>query len=173
MPSALNQRVAPDERRLADVNPTRRTVFFPFLELILATGLIWLAIGMIDRFLATVGYDSPSIVMATAPESAYAWLVWGRRGLLLLWVLWGWRRCIRFFLYRRRTRAILTTHRLLTLSGEWRRRVVDIPLEEIAEARLGRRGSVEIYIRGARDPYVLQSMPRARRFVELVRQARG
>nr|WP_235700767.1 hypothetical protein [Corynebacterium auriscanis] len=46
-------RFEPDEVILAELSPSRRSAFFPIVELILITGLIWMAIGLIDGHIAS------------------------------------------------------------------------------------------------------------------------
>jgi hypothetical protein len=153
---------------LAELSPSRRSVIFPVLELILATGVVWLLIGLLDAHLTdeavrVAGYvpdnlaEVPGLPGAAGTATA---ALWGRRVLLIVWVWIAWRRCIRYLLFRQRSRIILTDRRLVTASGDWRSRVVEIPLDQIVEVR--QRGStVNVWTRGYRVPVRLADVPYA------------
>lgn len=153
---------------LAELSPSRRSVIFPVLELILATGVVWLLIGLLDAHLAdeavrVAGHVPDNLAevpgFAGVAGSASAAL-WGRRVLLVVWVWVAWRRCVRHLVFRQRSRIILTDRRLVTASGDWRSRVMDIPLDEVTEVR--QRGStVNVWTRGSRVPVRLADVPYA------------
>nr|WP_238597084.1 hypothetical protein [Corynebacterium heidelbergense] len=149
----------PEERILAELSPTRRSVLFPVLELLLVTALVWMGIGLVDRYLAS-------------PEAMTEAAMWVRRLLLVAWAWLAWRRSLRFLLFRARTRIVLTDQRLLTASGHLRSWVSEIPLAHVVDAR--RRGSnVVVYVMGTHHPVVVQDVPHTKRFVSLLRQACG
>lgn len=165
----------PDEPTLAELSPTRRSVIFPVLELLLITGVIWLGIGAIDRYFASVamsnlGYElSPlSDVRLYVSNPLLTPMLWLRRGLLLLWLWLAWRRCIRHLIYRARSRMVLTDRRLITASGHMRSRIAEIPMYAIMDARSS-GSTVSIFVVGQRMPVVLQSVPQAKKFARLVR----
>ena len=171
---------APDEVILAELSPSRRSLLFPVLELILITGLVWLAIGLIDGHFVSVAMDNygyyfspPSAVTHQAeflgrPELMP--LLWLRRGLLVLWLVLAWRRCGRYMLYRSRSRMILTNHRLITATGHLRSEITSIPTHQIMDAR-SRGGKVDVFIAGARLPYHMENVPHAKRFTRMIRQS--
>ncbi|MGV0397235.1 hypothetical protein ACUY3M_02725 [Corynebacterium suicordis] len=168
--------IDPHEVLLADLSPQRRSVIFPVLELIVITGLIWLGVGLIDAHFdavaqATFGvhYSPSSVVVAQLPQDQTLMvLLWLRRGLLILWAVLAWRRCIRHLVFRARSRMMLTNERLITASGHWRSQISEIPMAHIVDAR--HRGSdVALYTMGARTPVMLHNVPKAKRFVRLLR----
>lgn len=166
----------PDEVILAELSPSRRSVLFPVLELLLISGLIWLGIGLIDAHFISVatanfGYHfaPPSAVTQQLPNTELEALLWLRRGLLVLWVVLAWRRCIRHIVYRHRSRMILTDRRLITASGHMRSQITSIPLHQIVDARQ-RGGRVNVYIVGARMPYQLDYVPQAKKLAKMIQQ---
>lgn len=167
----------PDEALLADLSPKRRSVLFPVLELIVITGLVWLGIGAIDAHFdsvarATFGtvYSPSSYVSTMLPQDqTLVALLWARRLLLVAWVWMAWRRCIRHLVFRARSRMMLTNQRLITATGHLRSDIAQIPLGHVVDAR--HRGSdVAVYTMGARLPIVLHNVPKAKKFVRLLRQ---
>lgn len=165
----------PDEPVLAELSPTRRSVIFPVLELLLITGLIWLGIGGIDRYFASVamtnvGYEFTPLsdVRFYVNDPLLTPMLWLRRGLVVLWLWLAWRRCIRHLIYRARSRMVLTDRRLITASGHVRSRIAEIPMYAIMDAR-STGSTVSIFVVGQRMPVVLQSVPQAKKFARLVR----
>lgn len=155
-----------DEVILAELSPSRRSIVFPVLELILVTGVVWLLIGLIDAYLADQALATTGVVPGNPGEVAdlpgvsgtASAAVWGRRFLLVLWVWAAWRRCLRHLIRRQRSRIILTDRRLVTASGDWRSRVTDIPLAQVAEVRQRGR-TVTVWVRGQYRPFRLTDVP--------------
>lgn len=160
---------------LADLSPSRRSVVFPVLELILVTGVLWLGVGALDAHLATVAVTAAGYVpenLGTVPDLPGAAgtalpALWGRRVLLVLWVWAAWRRCVRQLVFRHRSRIILTDRRLITASGAWRSTVGEIPLTEIVDVR-HRGGTVQVWTRGYRVPLRLPDVPWAGEFAAML-----
>ena len=165
------------ERLLADVSPSRSTVVFPVLEMLLITGLAWLAVGWIDsqaaaRAVDLLGYElyPPSALVAAFPNDRWAQIyLWGHRLVLVLWAIGLWRRGIRHMIFRQRSRMVLTTQRLVTASGGWRSRTGEVPLAHVVDAR--RKGSsVAVYLRTSSVPVVLRNVPASKQFTHLLRE---
>lgn len=142
----------PHEVLLAELSPSRRSVFFPVLELLLVTGIIWMGIGFLD----SGDFSLPQ------PQD-----MWVRRILLLLWVWLAWRRCIKHLIFRSRSRMVLTDQRLITATGHLRSQIAQIPLANIVDAR-AQGGDVAVYVAGARVPIILHSVPQAKKFVRIL-----
>ncbi|KAB3522951.1 hypothetical protein GC425_03680 [Corynebacterium sp. zg254] len=166
----------PDERVLAELSPSRRSLLFPVLEMLLITGLIWLCIGLIDDHFIKVstlafGYhmSPPSAVVNFLDNPELVPLLWTRRGLLVLWVWLAWRRCIKDMIYRHRARIIVTDRRVIVASGHLRSRIDTIPMHQIVDAR-ARGSKLDIYIVGARMPYHLVDVPHAKRITTMIHQ---
>lgn len=172
-------RFEPNEVVLAELSPSRRAAFFPIVELVLITGLIWMAIGMIDGHLAGeavkfLGYEPHPLTKAgeLTRDDTLISLVWGRRALLVLWAILAWRRCIRHLIYRQRSRMVLTDQRLITATGHLRSHIAQVPLAHIVDAR--QRGQeVSVYVAGTRMPVVLRQVPHAKKFTKLLRAEIG
>lgn len=148
---------APEETLLADLSPQRSTMAYPVLELILITGVIWLGIGALDAYISTAAGNELPV------------LRWLRISLLVAWIVFAWRRCIRHLLFRHRSRMMLTNQRLITASGHLRSQIAEVPLAHIVDAR-NRGSQVWIYTMGARVPLVMHNVPKAKKFVRLLRQ---
>ncbi|WP_291479998.1 PH domain-containing protein [Corynebacterium sp.] len=168
---------APDEEVLAELSPSRRSTLFPVLELVVITGLVWLAVGMLDSYLAElattwVGYvpgnigDVPALVGDSDSTAATAAL-WARRAVLLAWAWLSWRRCLRHLLFRTRSRMILTDSRLITATGHMRSRIGEVPLSQIVDVGV-HKSEVRVFLRGGGRPLVLRDVPYARRFARLL-----
>lgn len=163
------------EMILAELSPSRRSIIFPVLELILVTGGVWLLIGLLDAHLAAlataaVGYvpgDVGDIPGLPGVDVSAIAALWARRVLLVIWVWLAWRRCIRHLLFRQRSRIILTDRRLITASGDWRSRVIELPVSQIAE--VAHSGStVSVWIRGYREPMRLTDVPYADELTRMI-----
>ncbi|MDO5031137.1 hypothetical protein [Corynebacterium sp.] len=128
-----------------DVTAPFRTLLFPFLELILVTGVAWIAIGWAD----VRGID-----------------VALRNGLVALWVVLAvWRFVIPLIKSRRR-RFIVTNLRVIARDGG---HIDSIPLRDIRGARR-RRGGISLAIHGYEQPMYFPSVPKAKRVEEVLNE---
>ena len=160
---------------LAELSPSRRSVLFPVLELILATGVVWLLIGLLDTYLVDAAVDAAGVApdrltdIPAVPgvDAAVTAALWVRRLLLVLWVIVAWRRCLRHLVFRQRSRMILTDRRLITASGQWRSRITEIPLDQVVEVSQ-HRGTVSVWARGYRAPVRLTDVPYAAQFAAML-----
>lgn len=172
--------LAPDEYVLAELSPSRRSVIFPVLELVLITGVVWMLIGLVDAYFlrlasTQLGYEltPPSAVVPLVDDALAPALVWARWALLLGWVVLVWRRCVRHLVFRHRSRMLLTNQRLITATGHLRSTIAQVPLHSVVDARTQGAGTVAVYVLGARVPVVLRSVPHAKRFTRLLREHAG
>lgn len=166
----------PEEDILAELSPRRGSLFFPVLELLLITAVVWILVGLIDGYfdseaMVRLGYklNPPSELASSFPEPVYEGMLWLRRGLLVLWVWLAWRRCIRHMIFRTRSRILLTNERLITVSGHWRSHTAQVPLYNVVDAR-SKGSKVQLFTMGARNPIVLTDVPYSKRFVRLIRE---
>ncbi len=164
----------PGETILARVHPKRSTLLFPFLELLVITGMVWLAIGLIDHQLinqsvAILGYETPNpVAFATAyPTPETTAYLWGRRALLILWLLLGWRRFIKPVMNRNKQLTILTNYRLITHDGQRRNPPTEIPLQHITDAR-AKGSKLRIYLQGAYRPWELANLPQPKKLATII-----
>ena len=131
------------EVKRADVSAPFRALIFPFLELILITGLLWIAIGWCD-------------VQAVDPML--------RNGLVAVWALLGiWRFLIPLYKARRK-RFIVTNRRVIAREG---RSIDSIPLQDIRGARK-RRGGVSLAIHGWDRAMYFPNVAKPKRVAEII-----
>ena len=136
------------EVKRADVSAPFRALIFPFLELILITGLLWIAIGWCD-------------VQAVDPML--------RNGLVAVWALLGiWRFLIPLYKARRK-RFIVTNRRVIAREG---RNIDSIPLQDIRGARK-RRGGVSLAIHGWDRAMYFPNVAKPKRWQRLLMIALG
>ena len=131
-------RMQPGEYRLVDVTGPYRALTFPFLELILVTGVLWIVIGWMD---------------ANAVDVAY------RNAVVVLWALLGAWRFVLPLMRERRRRFIVTNTRVIARTGS---KVDSIPLVDIAGVRR-RRGGITLTIRGYDRVLYFPSLPSTKR----------
>ncbi len=127
------------EQVLVDVCAPLSTLTFPLMELIVITGVAWIAIGWMD---VTPGIDPALRNLAVA--------LWA---LLALW------RFVGPLVASRRRRFMLTDRRIL---ARGRRGAVDsIPLEQIHSARRV-KGGISVAVYGYDRPLVFEDVGKAR-----------
>lgn len=127
------------EQVLADVCAPLSTLTFPLMELIVITGVAWIAIGWMD---VTPGID-PAL----------------RNLVVVLWALLALWRFVGPLVASRRRRFMLTDRRIL---ARGRRGAVDsIPLEQIHSARRV-RGGISVAVYGYDRPLVFEQVGKAR-----------
>lgn len=127
------------EQVLVDVCAPLSTLTFPFMELIVITGVAWIAIGWMD---VTPGID-PAL----------------RNLVVVLWALLALWRFVGPLVASRRRRFMLTDRRIL---ARGRRGAVDsIPLEQIHSARRV-KGGISVAVYGYDRPLVFEDVGKAR-----------
>ncbi|WP_301925400.1 hypothetical protein [Corynebacterium glaucum] len=141
-------RVGEGEVVLADVNAPLSTLIFPLLELVVLTGVAWIAIGWMD---ITPGI--PPVV---------------RNLVVALWALLAFLRFLLPLLRTRRRRFIVTDRRVLARgrSGS----VDSIPLRQIHSVRRS-RGGIDLGIYGFGSPIHFEQVGKSRQ-VEKVLHSR-
>ena len=128
-----------------DMTAPFRALIFPFLELILITGVAWMGIGWADVH----GLDRNL-----------------RNGIVLIWALLSlWRFGMPLYRARRR-RFIVTNLRVIAREGG---HIDSIPLQDIRGARR-RRGGISLAIHGYERPMYFSSIPRAKRVEEILNE---
>lgn len=127
------------EQVLVDVCAPLSTLTFPLMELIVITGVAWIAIGWMD---VTPGID-PAL----------------RNLVVALWALLALWRFVGPLVASRRRRFMLTDRRIL---ARGRRGAVDsIPLEQIHSARRV-KGGISVAVYGYDRPLVFDQVGKAR-----------
>ncbi len=133
----------PGETPLVDVTAPYRSLTFPVLELILVTGVAWMAIGWVDT---NVG--DPLI----------------HNALVILWALLAlWRFVLPVYRARRR-RFIVTNTRVIARTG---RKVDSIPLTDISGVRR-RRGGISLSIHGYERALYFPELPKTKRIENII-----
>ncbi|MCT1409598.1 hypothetical protein QPX20_01140 [Corynebacterium accolens] len=131
------------EVKRADVSAPFRALVFPFLELILITGVLWIAIGWCD---------------AEGVEPIL------RNGLVVLWAgLSTWRFLIPLYKARRK-RFIVTNRRVIVREGRY---IDSIPLEDIRGARK-RRGGISIALNGWDRAMYFPTVAKSKQVAEII-----
>ena len=130
---------------LADMAPPMTGLVFPFLELLVITGLSWIVIGWMDV------HDWPSQV---------------RNVIVLIWFLLVLLRFVRPVVRSRRQRCVVTNKRVMYSRG---RKTESIPLAQIRGASRY-RGGLNIGVFGYGQPVYLPDVGRAKRMEELIRR---
>ncbi len=136
----------PDEAKLVDVTAPYRSLIWPALELILITGICWIAIGWMD----THGLPYRNAVV----------VAWG--------VLSAWRFLLPLWRARRR-RFIVTTTRVIARTGS---QVDSIPLTDIAGVRR-RRGGISLAIKGYGQPLYFPELPKTKKIARIIGEELG
>ncbi|WP_246816281.1 hypothetical protein [Corynebacterium sp. HMSC30G07] len=138
-------KVGEDEVVLADVTAPVSDLIFPLLELILITGICWIAIGWMD-------------VTATVPLVA-------RNAMVILWLVLG---CWRFGLpvIRGRRRRFVVTDRRVLARGRTGK-VDSIPHSQIHSARRA-DGGLNLAVYGFPRPIRFDQVGKARQVEKLI-----
>lgn len=132
----------------ADMTAPARTLFFPFLELILITGVCAIAVGYMDR----PGVDWDPIL---------------RNAVLVLWAALSIWRFVLPLIRARRQRFMVTNHRVIVRAGRWRARTDSILLRDVYSVRRHRRG-ISIAIHGYPRALLFPDVPKAKKIVRLI-----
>ncbi|RNE48778.1 hypothetical protein [Corynebacterium alimapuense] len=131
-----------------DLTSPLRALTFPVLELILITGLCWMAIGWLDR---------PEQLVDIRLRNSVVW-VWAA---LATW------RFVLPLLRSRRRRFMLTDRRLIVRAEGFRAPVDSIPLRDIRTIQR-RRNAISLSIQGLPRPLYFSGIPRAKKVTSLI-----
>ncbi|AKE38493.1 hypothetical protein [Corynebacterium camporealensis] len=131
----------------ADVTTPFRALIFPLLELILITGLAWIAIGWADM----QGIDAML-----------------RNAIVVIWAaLITWRFAMPVY-HSRRKRFIVTNRRVIAREGK---HIDSIPLSDIRGARR-RRGGISLAIHGFERPMFFPQVPKSKQIEAIINEPR-
>lgn len=144
-------RLGPGERVRADMTSPPGTVVFPFLEAVVTTGLVWMAVGYLD-----------------GPGSMIDPLL--RNALVAVWaVLLVWRFLLPVVRERRR-RFIVTDRRIIARAPSLKSRVDSIPLRDVHSVRR-HKGGISVAVFGLDRPLYFPSVPRGKKVEGLIQQS--
>lgn len=145
MAKQVEFRVGDDELVLADVTAPLSSLLYPLLELILITGVAWMAIGWMDV--------TPAVDSAVRNAAVGVWAV------LVAW------RFVWPVVRSRRQRFVVTDRRVLVRG---RRGAVDsIPRAQIQSARRA-RGGIDLQVYGFGRPLHYDGVGKARQVERLI-----
>ncbi|MEX3507015.1 hypothetical protein VVR85_06390 [Corynebacterium sp. LK2590] len=133
--------MGPGEAKRVDVTAPFRTLVFPLLELILITGVCWIAIGWLDAQGADLRLRNALVVL------------WGA---LSVW------RFVLPVIRSRRKRFIVTDRRVIARAARLGGRTDSIPLRDIVGARR-RRGGISLAIRGYDQTLYFPDVPKTKK----------
>lgn len=133
----------------ADMCAPLSTLTFPFLELVLITGICWIVIGYMDQ-----------------PGSTFD--VQLRNGVVLVWAALSVWRFILPLLRSRKQRFMVTNKRVLARSGELRNRVDSIPLSQIHSARRY-KGGISLAVYGFDRPIYFPHVGKSKKVEQILR----
>lgn len=138
-----------NEVTYVDVTAPFRSLTFPFLELIIVTGVCWMGIGWLD--------------VNELPGQAAAFLTdrQARDGLLGLWAILVVWRFVLPLLRARRKRFVVTNQRVIARAGRLGARTDSIPFHDIVGVRR-RRGGISLAIRGYDRPLYFPELPKTK-----------
>ncbi|WP_394282169.1 hypothetical protein [Corynebacterium sp.] len=134
----------------ADMCAPLSTLVFPFLELLLITGVAWIVIGFMDQPGTYVNMQL-------------------RNAVVLVWAALGVWRFVLPLVRSRRQRFVVTNKRILARSGELRPRVDSIPLGQIHSVRR-HKGGISVAIYGFDRPVYFPHVGRAKRVEQILRR---
>ncbi|MBV7282787.1 hypothetical protein [Corynebacterium sp. TAE3-ERU30] len=144
------------ERCIFDATTPVTGLTFPALELVLWTGLAWIAIGFFDRLPGSPGYEQVGYFPAET------------RGLvLLLWVLLVLWRFVLPVVRARRRRFTVTTQRVVVRGPALRARSQSIGMRYIYRASK-QRGAVVLEVAGQPHPMVFRGVPKSKQAVKAI-----
>lgn len=157
---AINKRVTSAERVYVDLTSPLSAMLFPVLELIIITGVCWMAVGYFDRLPDMFGY----IPATDFPP--------GTRDLILgIWVVLSLWRFGLPLLRQRRYRITVTDRKLLVRPSGLRSRYDSIPLSYM-HAVQRRRKTLILGVGGQSRPYVLNNVPKAKKVESVLKDLR-
>ncbi|WIM68244.1 hypothetical protein QP027_02250 [Corynebacterium breve] len=139
-----------DEYARVDMCAPISTLFFPFLELVLITGLLWIVVGFMDQ---------PGQVIDMQL----------RNGVVLLWAFLAFWRFVLPLMRSRRQRFVVTNKRVLARTGSLKPRVDSIPLQQIHSARRY-KGGISIAVYGLDRPVYFPNVGRTKRVEQALRE---
>lgn len=145
----------PGEQVRVDLTSPLSSSTFPFLELILITGLSWMTIGYLDR---------PDLA-GTIPLEL-------RNAVVVIWMLLAtWRFLVPVARSRRR-RFMVTDRRVIVRAGTFRAKADSIPMYQIQGVNR-RRNRLSLALGGFDRPLYFKDVPKAKKVATVIDQSMG
>ena len=146
----------PGEHVLVDVRAPLREMVFPFLEMIAATGVLWIIIGWFDATDAGRYGVGP---LHLPPE-------W-RNGFVFLWVVLVIWRFVLPLLRKRRRRMIVTDRRIIFRADGFRSRPRSLAMSAVTWAEK-ERGGLAVYLQDSDLPVYYGGLPKIRKIARMI-----
>lgn len=145
----------PGEKVRVDLTAPLSSLAFPFLELILITGLCWMGIGYLDR-------PDPA---TTVPADL-------RNAVVVIWLLLATWRFLLPLARSRRRRFMVTDRRVLVRAGTFKARTDSIPLRQIHGVER-RRNRISLALGGFARPLHFREVPKAKKAAAAISRSVG
>lgn len=144
-------KLGPGERVRADMTSPPGALVFPFLEAVVTTGLVWMAVGYLD---------GPGYLIDSALRNA----------LVGLWAALLVFRFVLPVVKQRRRRFILTDRRIIARAPTLKSRVDSIPLRDVHSVRR-HKGGMSVAVFGMDRPLYFPGVPRGKRIEGMIQQS--
>ena len=156
----MNKRITDQEHVYVDLTSPLSAMLFPVMELILITGVCWMAIGYLDRLPDRFGY----VPATDFPDGT-------REVILTIWAVLALWRFVLPLLRQRRYRVTVTDRKLLVRPSGLRSRYDSIPINYLRGVQR-RRNTLILGVGGQHRPYVMADVPKARKVESVLRGVR-
>ena len=151
--------IKPDEQVLVDMIAPNSNLVFPFLEVVLLTGLAWMGIGWLDNPHNLAQLNTELLDPALLHNSVVA--VW------MLLVVW---RFVLPLLRNRKQRFIVTNQRIVARPAKLTAKVDSIPLHQVLDVARRRKG-ISLAVRGFSYPLYFGGVPKSKKVVGEIKNA--
>ena len=151
--------IKPDEQVLVDMTAPNSNLVFPFLEVVLLTGLAWMGIGWLDNPHNLPQLNTGLFDPALLHNAVVA--VW------MLLVVW---RFVLPLLRNRKQRFIVTNQRIVARPAKLTAKVDSIPLHQVLDVARRRKG-ISLAVRGFSYPLYFGGVPKSKKVVSEIKNA--
>lgn len=151
--------IKPDEQVLVDMTAPTSALVFPFLEVILLTGVAWMGIGWLDN-----PYNLPEVATGVFDP------VLLRNSVVTVWLVLVVWRFVLPLLRSRKQRFIVTNQRIVARPAKLTAKVDSIPLGQVLDVARRRKG-ISLAVRGFSYPLYFGGVPKSKKVVGAINAA--
>ena len=151
--------IAPNENVLVDMTAPLTALVFPFLEVVLLTGVAWMGIGWLDN-----PYNLPE------PATGVFEPVLLHNSVVTVWLLLVVWRFVLPLLRSRKQRFIVTDQRIVARPANLTAKVDSIPLGQVLDVARRRKG-ISLAVRGFSYPLYFGGVPKSKKVVGAINAA--
>lgn len=151
--------IKPDEQVLVDMTAPTSALVFPFLEVILLTGVAWMGIGWLDN-----PYNLPELATSVFDP------VLLRNSVVTVWLVLVVWRFVLPLLRSRKQRFIVTNQRIVARPAKLTAKVDSIPLGQVLDVARRRKG-ISLAVRGFSYPLYFGGVPKSKKVVGAIKAA--